>query len=85
MLLLYEYSNQNITEFQAFCNNSLSQEEKEKIFIPTYVCMKKYQGTWHIEPLPRISGLHAHRMRKQRKSDPDPESEFNVPQTLYRV
>ena len=52
MLLLYEYSNQNITEFQAFCNNSLSQAEKEKIFIPTYDCMKKYQGTWHIEPRP---------------------------------
>ena len=52
MLLLYEYSNQNITEFQVFCNNSLSQAEKEKIFIPTYDCMKKYQGTWHIEPRP---------------------------------
>ena len=52
MLLLYEYSNQNITEFQAFCNSSLSQAEKEKIFIPTYDCMKKYQGSWHMEQKP---------------------------------
>lgn len=52
MLLLYEYSNQNIAEFQAFCNSSLSQAEKEKIFIPTYACMKKYQGAWHTETRP---------------------------------
>ena len=52
MWFMYEYTENEITEFNQSYDTRLSEEEKKKIFIPIYDCMKKYQGTWHIEPRP---------------------------------
>lgn len=49
MLFVYECTENIITDFKKFYDTQLSAEDKRKIFIPTYDCMKKYQGSWHIE------------------------------------
>ena len=45
MLFVYECTENIITDFKKFYDTQLSAEDKRKIFIPTYDCMKKYQGT----------------------------------------
>ena len=52
MLFVYECTENIITDFKKFYDTQLSAEDKRKIFIPTYDCMKKYQGSWHIEKKP---------------------------------
>ena len=52
MWFMYEYTENEITELNQSYDTRLPEEEKKKIFIPIYDCMKKYQGTWHIEPRP---------------------------------
>lgn len=52
MWLMYECSDDNVTEFKKFYDTELSEEEKKKVFVPTYDCMKKYQGSWHMEQKP---------------------------------
>ena len=49
MWFMYEYTENEITELNQSYGTRLSEEEKKKIFIPIYDCMKKYQGSWHIE------------------------------------
>ena len=52
MWFMYESTENIIAEFKEFYDTKLSDEEKKKFFIPTYDCMKKYHGTWHIEQKP---------------------------------
>lgn len=52
MWFMYEYTENEITELNRSYGIKLSEEEKKKIFIPTYDCMKKYQGSWHMEQKP---------------------------------
>ena len=52
MWFMYEYAENEITELNRSYDTRLSEEEKKKIFIPTYDCMKKYQGSWHMEQKP---------------------------------
>ena len=52
MWFMYEYTENEITELNQSYDTRLSEEEKKKIFIPTYDCMKKYQGSWHMEQKP---------------------------------
>ena len=52
MWFMYEYTENEITELNQSYDTRLLEEEKKKIFIPTYDCMKKYQGSWHIEKKP---------------------------------
>lgn len=55
MWFMYEYTENEITELNQSYDTSLSEEEKKKIFIPTYDCMKKYQGSWHMEQKPAFT------------------------------
>lgn len=52
MLFVYECTENIIAEFKKFYDTQLSEELKKKIFVPTYDCMKKYQGSWHVEQKP---------------------------------
>ena len=52
MLFVYECTENIIAEFEKFYDTQLSEEQKKRIFVPTYDCMKKYQGSWHIEQKP---------------------------------
>lgn len=52
MWFMYEYTENEITELNQSYDTRLSEEEKKKIFIPIYDCMKKYQGSWHMEQKP---------------------------------
>ena len=52
MLFVYECTGNIIAEFKKFYDTQLSEEQKKRIFVPTYDCMKKYQGSWHIEQKP---------------------------------
>ena len=52
MLFVYECTGNIIAEFKKFYDTRLSEEQKKRIFVPTYDCMKKYQGSWHIEQKP---------------------------------
>ena len=52
MWFMYEYAENEITELNRSYDTRLSEEEKKKIFTPTYDCMKKYQGSWHMEQKP---------------------------------
>lgn len=49
MLFVYECTGNIIAEFKKFYDTQLSEEQKKRIFVPTYDCMKKYQGSWHME------------------------------------
>lgn len=55
MWFMYEYTENEITELNRSYGTRLSEEEKKKIFIPTYDCMKKYQGSWHMEQKPAFT------------------------------
>ena len=55
MWFMYEYTENEITELNRSYGIKLSEEEKKKIFIPTYDCMKKYQGSWHMEQKPAFT------------------------------
>ena len=55
MWFMYEYTENEITELNQSYGIKLSEEEKKKIFIPTYDCMKKYQGSWHMEQKPAFT------------------------------
>ena len=55
MWFMYEYTENEITELNRSYDTRLSEEEKKKIFIPTYDCMKKYQGSWHMEQKPAFT------------------------------
>ena len=55
MWFMYEYTENEITELNQSYDTRLSEEEKKKIFIPTYDCMKKYQGSWHMEQKPAFT------------------------------
>lgn len=52
MLFVYECTGNIIAEFKKFYDTQLSEEQKKRIFVPTYDCMKKYQGSWHMEQKP---------------------------------
>lgn len=52
MLFVYECTENIIAEFKKFYDTQLSEEQKKRIFVPTYDCMKKYQGSWHMEQKP---------------------------------
>ena len=52
MLFVYECTGSIIAEFKKFYDTQLSEEQKKRIFVPTYDCMKKYQGSWHMEQKP---------------------------------
>lgn len=52
MLFVYECTGNIIAEFKKFYDTQLSEQDKKKIFIPTYDCMKRYQGSWHVEQKP---------------------------------
>ena len=52
MWFMYEPTKNIIAEFKEFYDTKLSKEEQKKFFIPTYDCMKKYQGSWHVEQKP---------------------------------
>lgn len=52
MWFMYEYTENEITELNQSYDTRLSEDEKKKIFIPIYDCMKKYQGSWHMEQKP---------------------------------
>ena len=52
MLFVYECTGNIIAEFKKFYDTQLSEEQKKRIFVPTYDCMKKYQGSWHMEQTP---------------------------------
>ena len=52
MLFVYECTGNIIAEFKKFYDTQLSEEKKKRIFVPTYDCMKKYQGSWHMEQKP---------------------------------
>lgn len=52
MLFVYECTGNIIAEFKKFYDTRLSEEQKKRIFVPTYDCMKKYQGSWHMEQKP---------------------------------
>ena len=52
MLFVYECTENIIAEFEKFYDTQLSEEQKKRIFVPTYDCMKKYQGSWHMEQKP---------------------------------
>ena len=52
MWFMYEPTKNIIAEFKEFYDTKLSKEEQKKFFIPTYDCMKKYQGSWHVEQRP---------------------------------
>lgn len=52
MLFVYECTGNIITDFKKFYDTQLSEQDKKKIFIPTYDCMKRYQGSWHVEQKP---------------------------------
>ena len=52
MLFVYECTGNIIAEFKKFYDTQLSEEQKKRIFVPTYDCMKKYQGAWHMEQKP---------------------------------
>mgnify|MGYP000502125395 FL=1 len=49
MLFVYECTRNIITDFKKFYDTQLSEQDKKKIFIP---CMKRYQGSWHVEQKP---------------------------------
>ena len=55
MLFVYECTGNIIAEFKKFYDTQLSEEQKKRIFVPTYDCMKKYQGAWHMEQKPIFS------------------------------
>lgn len=52
MLFVYECTGNIIADFKKFYDTQLSEQDKKKIFIPTYDCMKRYQGSWHVEQKP---------------------------------
>ena len=52
MLFVYECTGNIIAEFKKFYDTQLSEEQKKRIFVTTYDCMKKYQGSWHMEQKP---------------------------------
>ena len=52
MLFVYECTGNIIAEFKKFYDTQLSEEQKKRIIVPTYDCMKKYQGSWHMEQKP---------------------------------
>ena len=52
MLFVYECTGNIIAEFKKFYDTQLSEEQKKRIFVPTYDCMKIYQGSWHMEQKP---------------------------------
>lgn len=52
MLFVYECTGNIIAELKKFYDTQLSEEQKKRIFVPTYDCMKKYQGSWHMEQKP---------------------------------
>ena len=52
MLFVYECTENIIAEFKKFYDTQLPEGLKKRIFIPTYDCMKKYQGSWHMEQKP---------------------------------
>lgn len=52
MLFVYECTGNIIAEFKKLYDTQLSEEQKKRIFVPTYDCMKKYQGSWHMEQKP---------------------------------
>lgn len=52
MLFVYECTGNIIAEFKKFYDTQLSEEQKKRFFVPTYDCMKKYQGSWHMEQKP---------------------------------
>lgn len=55
MLFVYECTENIIAEFKKFYDTQLPEELKKKIFVPTYDCMKKYQGSWHMEQKPAFT------------------------------
>ena len=52
MLFVYECTENIIADFKKFYDTQLSEQDKKKVFIPTYDCMKKYKGSWHVEQKP---------------------------------
>lgn len=55
MWFVYECTEDIIAEFKKFYDTQLSEEQKKKFFVPTYDCMKKYQGSWHMEQKPLLA------------------------------
>lgn len=64
MLFVYECTGNIIAEFKKFYDTQLSEEQKKRIFVPTYDCMKKYQapGIWNRSG---IQKLFSYRMQRQ--------------------
>lgn len=66
MWFMYEYTENEITELNQSYDTRLSEEEKKKIFIPIYDCMKKYQGSWAYGTETGIQKLFSYRMQRQK-------------------
>lgn len=69
MLFVYECTGNIIAEFKKFYDTQLSEQDKKKIFIPTYDCMKRYQGFLACRAETTVYRLLLHRMQEQRGTE----------------
>ena len=55
MWSLCQCEGQNLAKMLEFLQTNIPDSQRTGLYLPTYDCMKKYQGAWHMEQKPIFS------------------------------
>ena len=55
MWSLCQCEGQNLAKMLEFLQTNIPDSQRTGLYLPTYDCMKKYQGAWHMEKKPIFS------------------------------
>ena len=65
MWSLCQCEGQNLAKMLEFLQTNIPDSQRTGLYLPTYDCMKKYQGAWHMEQKPIFSQAFSLRLLKR--------------------